>query len=124
MQVPEWKDSHMKYPRRMLGGLATAGTALALIPATAGAAAPNPVDTGVNLCAKQGGSPATFTDETTLTYGYRCLDPTPGSGGGSVGVISARELAQADRLCVRNGGTFSGDPVLYTCTFRVAIIPV
>ena len=123
MQVPEWKDSHMKYPRRMLGGLATAGAALALIPATAGAAAPDPVDTGVNLCVKQGGVPVTFTDETTATFGYTCLDP--GAGSGSVGdsPISARELAQADRLCVRNDGTFSVTAV-YACTFRFTIIPV
>ena len=102
----------MRYRRRMLAGLATAGTALALVPATASAAAPDPVEQGVKLCVRQGGQPSQPSAET-----YVCSRPA------EVGVpfvpFSSRDLQQAGRLCDRNGGVFSSDPAGYSCTFTI-----
>ena len=102
----------MKYRRRMLAGLVAAGTALALVPATASAAAPDPVEQGVKLCVRQGGQPSHPSAET-----YVCSRPA------EVGVpfvpFSSRDLQQAGRLCERNGGVFSPDPAAYSCRFTI-----
>jgi hypothetical protein len=111
--VPEWKGSQMNHRRRMLAGLATAGTALALLPAAASGAAPNPVEQGTKLCLRQDAIPS------SSTTGYQCTTQPPEQQTVAP-PFSSRDLDQAGRLCGRNGGTFVVvNPQTYTCTFPV-----
>ena len=101
----------MNYPRRMLAGLVTAGTALALVPATASATAPDPIDQGVKLCLRQNAIPS------SSTMGYQCTTQPPQQQQVAP-PFSNRDIDQARKLCARNGGTFTDvNPQAYTCDF-------
>ena len=103
----------MKYRRRMLAGLVAAGTALALVPATASPSAPDPVEQGVKLCLRQEAIPS------SSTTGYQCTTQ-PAQQQQVAPPFSNRDIDQARKLCARNGGTFTDfNPQTYTCDFPI-----
>ena len=103
----------MNYPRRMLAGLVAAGTALALVPAAALAAAPDPVEQGVKLCVRQDAIPS------SSPTGYQCTTQPPEQQQVAP-PFSNSDVDQARKLCARNGGTFTVlNPQTYTCDFPI-----
>jgi len=82
------------------------------VPATASAAAPDPVAQGVKLCVRQGGEPS---QPSTMTY----VCSRPVQVGVPFAPFSTHDLDQAGRLCTRNGGVFVGSAAGYSCDLPI-----